>query len=130
VTRTKIGQAAKAALARIEIAKSRIHALHYVMQGIRESRYGETPELREDFSRLHSFLYRELNDAYATLFLWGVVDPATLREARKAAFEHYLREGASIMQYLDMRGKHPGMWSADEEKEFRAEIEAAKKAEP
>jgi hypothetical protein len=121
----KIDQAVVAALKAVEIAKSRIHALHYAMQGARERGFGNVKE-QQEFSALHSLLYKNLNDAYRDLFMWGVVSKDAERLARKEAFRHYLREGVTIMQYLDHTRMHPSQWSAQEEKEFRAEIKAEK----
>lgn len=123
----KINRAVVEALKNVEVCKARIHALHYAVAGLREGMARWERGADEDFSRLHSMLYRNLNDAYATVFLWGAVDKEAQRHARKFAFEHYLREGVTIMQYLQPSQQHPSMWSDEEEKEFRAEIAAAKK---
>lgn len=114
-------------LDRIALAETRIRALVFIMDGIPDYQRRESGSVYQYHSALHAVLYQQLNDAYRDLLMIGLLGKKAQREARKRAFEHYLKANNSIMHLLDLRGHHPGIFSADEEKEFRAEIEEAKK---
>ncbi len=123
----KISRAVQCSLNAIEICKQRIVKFHHVINGIRNDG-GRDERLDNAIEVIHSRLYQKLNDAYATLFMWGNVAPEEAqKEARKAAFQHYLKEQSAIMEYLDMELQSPGMWYSKEEEQFRKEIEEAQK---
>lgn len=103
--------------------KQRIAALHYACNNLRQKSYG-SEGAKEDFSSLHSFLYQELNEAYNTMFVFSVVsgDRELLSKAKELAFDRYLKENTTIMQYLGFEGSY----SADLEREFRNELKTLK----
>ena len=121
----KINQAVKAALNAVEALKHRIVMFQHVVNGVRKDSIDE--RFDGAVETINSRLYRKLNDAYATLFMWGNIAPEEAqREAKKAAFQHYLSERTAIMQYLNLELENPGMWFSEEEEQFRREIEEKK----
>ena len=119
----KTKEAVNVALHAIEKCKHRILMFEYALQDIR----GNHDRFNDAVEVIYSRLYRKLNEAYAALFMWGnVVPEEAQKEAKKAAFKHYLKERSAIMEYLDIELESPGSWFADEEEEFRKEIEEAK----
>src|SRR3990167_7876898 len=104
-------------------SKQRIAALHYSCNPLRQKSYG-ADAAKEDFSRLHSYLYNELNEAYNTLFMFSLVsnDKKLIAEAKQLAFDRYLTENMAIMQYLGFSGSY----SSKLEEEFRAELKNLK----
>ena len=119
------------AYSKIKDIEQRITALHYALNPLREkwNRYGEGYNAhKNDFSRIHSDLYGELNDAYRAAFMWASVsgDKSLLAQAKKLAFDRFLKENSAIMEYLGI--KYSQSYSSDLEKEFRAELEFLEKS--
>ncbi len=120
----KVDMAVAAALARVELCKQRIVALHFAMGGVRDKM---TKEVERDFSALHAALYRELNYAYQSVFMWGtIIGGETAKQAKRMAYKDFLNERTSIMQLLDTDGRYPWQWDGSEEEAFRKELEAMK----
>lgn len=115
---SKVNQAWVAALARVELYKQKIEALHFAVSDLRSD---SASEAHQDFAALHAWLYKKLNQAYQDLFMFGLFNEATTKEARRVAYDHFLAERKSIMQFLETSGKYPGRWTAREEIEFRQE---------
>lgn len=122
-----IDEATQHALNQIEIIKSRLAALHYACKEMRNGHLsGDREIIQEDFSKIHSALYRQLNNAYSNLFMFCIVssNKEMLVKAKEAALEHYLGENKFIMGYLgfDLESS----WSSNLEKQFREEIKYLK----
>ena len=121
-----VKEATQKALNRIEIVKSKLAALHYACKDLRAdyNNYGEI--IKEDFSKIHSALYKQLNDEYAKLFMFCVVsgDKEMVIKAKEMALEHYLGQNKYVMGYLgfDIDSSHPRSLASD----FRQEIEHLK----
>ena len=121
---TKLSNKAfEAAYERVHILQQQIAALHYATQGIMEFPYQS--RAKEEFGNLHAELYNKLNDAYGSLFMWGIVndDKKLMIRAKYAAYNHYLKNNSAIMGYLEFHGSYP----AELEKKFREELEFLKK---
>jgi len=120
-----VKEATQKALNRIEIAKSKIAALHYACKDLRNNHYKQ-PIIREDFSTIHSSLYQELNEAYGDLFVFCAVsgDKEMMVKAKEMALEHYLGENKYVMGYLgfDLESS----WECGLENQFREEIKHLK----
>ena len=103
--------------------QQRIAALHYAAKPIRENNYEDLA--KQDFESLHVSLYRRLNDAYSRVFMFGVVscDKSLMAQAKKMAFDRYLKENNEIMSYLDFHGSYPVAL----EDEFRKELDFLEK---
>ena len=114
-------RAMEQALERIKIAEARIVALHYACGSLR------VRDPVPGFSELHALLYKELNEAFRQLLLFGVLVPDAMQaRVRKKVLHHYFHEGMSIMGYLTIDGELPRGWSGTEEEEFRAELKSYK----
>lgn len=120
---SKVKNAIKVALNTIEQCKYRIVMFEYSIR----NRPRDDKTFDNAVNVIYAKLYRDLNDAYSALFMWGnIVPEEAQKEARKAAFKHYLGEKQAIMNYLQMDFKDPSQWYSSEEEEFRKEIEEAK----
>ena len=118
---SKINQALQAQLKRIEICKSRIVALMYAVEGTRD-KFSRKQE--QEFSSLTAALFSNLNEAYRSYFMFANIEGGDAqKEAKKAAYRHYLKTGSSIMDYLTFDGNVPSQWWAEDEENFRKEIE-------
>jgi len=124
VSKSLIKEATQNALNRIEIVKSKLAALHYTCKDLRNDHFSEI--IKEDYSKIHSILYKQLNDEYASLFMFCVVsgDKEMIVKAKEMALEHYLGENKYIMGYLKFDSQ--SSWSSNLEKQFREEIKHLK----
>ena len=116
------------AMATVEICQQRILCLQYVIRGIRHM-YSKKTE--EDYQSLFAELYRNLNNAYEMVMMFAHVTRKEehIREARKIAYKNFLKEGISIMQFLQLDFDLPNAYQCKLEDEFRKEIEEEFKAE-
>ena len=120
--KNKLSEAGQIALEKVSICENRIKALHYAVEGSRGKSSYKAYE--NDFSKLHCFLYDELNEAYRVLFMWGtLIGGEYLEKSKKAALDHYLKKDSSIMEYLDIHGS----FECSLEEKFRKEIELLRK---
>lgn len=121
MSKMKLNQAFYTALDRVEVAKSRILALHYAFYPLRSAgRFSGEP--KKEFSALHALLYEQLNDAFRALLMFAdFVGPEKHDAARLAAAKHYLNEKSSIMQYLGFDGEYGAL----DDSLFREEIKQA-----
>lgn len=117
----KVNEAVKAALAHVEIAKSRCEAFMYALRGLEEY---QRSGISQAVTAMHTMLYQNLNRAYETLFMWGLFSDEARAAGKKIALEKFLSEGKAIMQYLDNEGQAPGQWLTATEKEFRDDIKS------
>lgn len=114
------------AAANVEIAQMKLQALQYATN---PQQYGHsyrslTKTSEAEFSLLHGMLYRELNDAYKELLMFGaMLGGDELREAKKMAYHHFLKEGMAISEYLHTPWRFAP--KLDHDKEFRKELLAA-----
>ena len=122
-----IEQAFEHAYLAVSDIQQRVAALHYAVSSLQKNKWNSGIKYRaqDEFGSLHSQLYDLLNDAYAKVFMWGVVscDRKLMARAKKLAFDHYLKENSEIMSYLDFHNEFP---SALEE-EFRKELDFLEK---
>jgi hypothetical protein len=121
LSKNLIKEATQNALNRIELVKSKLAALHYACKDLRADNYHEEI-IKEDFSKIHSALYQQLNEAYGNLFMFCAVsgDKKMMIKAKKMALDHYLSEDKYIMGYLGFDSR--SSWDGNLEKQFREEI--------
>lgn len=117
----KVNEAVKAALAHVEIAKSRCEAFMYALRGLEEY---QRSGLSQAVTAVHTMLYQNLNRAYETLFMWGLFSDEARAEGKKLALSKFLSEKQAIMHFLDNEGQAPGQWLSATEKEFRDDIKS------
>lgn len=122
----KLDQAFTKALATVQLDEERIAALHFAVDGIRNI---FTASELEKFNILHRGLYQKLNESYRRLFMFAHVSQKEehVKEARRIAYEHYLKKNSSIMEHLELGYGYPGSHLIKDEEEFREEIEESKK---
>lgn len=95
----------ESSLAKILLCESRIEALHYAMSGLGENKNYYKKEAQSEYSAMHSFLYKELNDAYRDFFMWSNIDTKYAAKAKELARKKYLKDASNIQSYLCM--EHP-----------------------
>jgi len=125
-SKSLVKEATQNALNRIEIVKSKLAALHYACKDLRADHNYFSEIIKDDFSKIHFALYKQLNDEYANLFMFCVVsgDKEMMIKAKDAALEHYLGENKYIMGYLGFDSQ--SSWASNLEKQFREEIKYLK----
>lgn len=120
----KVNDAVAAAAAGVKVAELRIAALEFAVLELRtHSDYFREP--LKEYSALHSALYKQLNDAWRHLAMWGTVHPreATRKAIGRLVWKRYLKEGMGIMGYLDPSGVPPSSWSSDDQTSFRDDLD-------
>ena len=111
-----------ACLEKVAIVEDRLVALHYALNPVR-NRLG----VHEEFSRANAAIHAELNDAYRQLFMWAhiVATPRSKAIAKEKAYNYYLQEQNSIIEYLGIDPANG--YSASLAARFREQINVAKK---
>lgn len=102
--------------------EQRIAALNYSVRPLQNNKWKHAQKYRaeDEFGALYSQLYELLNLAYSKVFMFGIVscDRKLMAKAKRAAFDHYLKQNSEIMGYLGFHGSH----SSDLEDKFRKEL--------
>lgn len=117
-----VDEALAIALARVQLAQSRIHALLYALEGIPEH---ERKGVDAATDKLYGALVGQENEAYRKLFMLAHLgtDQDRLRAA-ELALERYLSDSTAIMSLLRIHNGPTYGWFAEEEKRFREDIAA------
>ncbi len=125
-TNKLVKQALENSYAEICDMQQRIAALHYALKPLRDRSCGND-EIKEDFSKIHCALFRELNDKYRHLFMFSVVsgDKEIIAKAKKLAFDRFLTERSEIVSYLGFNISDSNY--CDLEVQFRDELDSLKK---
>ena len=123
-----INEAVKNKLASIYKIEQALVALEFGYGSIRFAVRSSNPDYGRAMDTLRGALHEELVREYQLLFAWGVVDQEARREARRIAFERVLSESRSTAEIMGLRGEWPGVWTEKDERDFRREIEEARKA--
>mgnify|MGYP001559086202 CR=1 FL=1 len=120
----KFKKAWDASLAEINYWHLRIRALEFARGAGDCRRTQDIPKASE----LRDWLFERELEAYRKLFMWAIMlTDDEKKTARRMACERFLKEDASIMEYLSPVGEHPGSWESNMEDEFRKEIEELRK---
>lgn len=110
--------AIESALESIKLQEARIVALHFACGEVRNN---GNPA---GFAELHALMYRNLNEAYRRLLIFGILVKDDVQDrVRAKVMRRYLDSGTSIMAYLHIDGECPSIWSGEDEKAFRQELE-------
>lgn len=120
----KVDEACAAAAAGVKMAELRVAALHFACRELRDRSRADRDPAMEDFSALHSALYRELNEKWRILAMWGTMHPneATKKRIAQLVWKQYLKEGMVIMGYLDPSNICPSRWLGETEGSFRDDL--------
>ena len=118
----KVDDALVVAMARVQLAQSRIQAFLYALEGIdQKDRVGAIEAAADK-------IYRQLvdgeNDAYRRLFMLSLLGTKQDRlAAAELALERFMGDKVAIMTLLRTTDTVYG-WFTDEERKFRADIAA------
>lgn len=115
----KVDEALVTALARVQIAQSRIQALLFALEGIPQKDRSGPVDAAAD--KIYRQLVDSENNAYRQLFMLSLLgNEADRLRATEMALERFMSEGTAIMELLHQ--SPVGCWFKSEEEKFRADI--------
>ncbi len=98
-------------------------ALDMVVRTI-EGKYESPPGVKDAHKVLASELFEKENDAYRRYFMFALDATEEVQaEARKMAYERYMKEGMIVMDYLRWPCSLPNVWHDVDEEQFRRDLE-------
>jgi len=119
-SRIKIHKAAVfAAYNAVELAKQRHVAFQWTIKAISGNRYADA-RVKEAIQVVYSALVETELEAYRRLFMMAIILPDDLlQKAKEEVMNRFIKEGYSIMEYLDVDCKHPDVYYGPDRETFR-----------
>lgn len=108
------------ALDRVQIAEYRIMAFDWAARHLgRKMHTAQSEEVSRALAIVRSALYEDELDAYRNLFMWGNLFKEARQKAKPRALARFIKDGYSIMQYLNLDGEMPFSWLSEDEDNLR-----------